>query len=194
MVCGPDSGGTIQDLFVTEDKFEKKYIAADQRVRQIIEERVKAVGGKLWTIRLPGSEGTAAATIFANTSTNVPRYEIGVWQFINIEGLTHEGEKQIPDFGADRDSVGNDEIVYWIWVRNGRISYWSFPDGEDIPRRYPVGGEPGLRKVLVPFGCMKRVYGRPEEFTPFAPDELLRSGYVVKEYFSEAARVLLSIF
>lgn len=85
-------------------------------------------------------------------------------------------------------------IDYWIWVKDGEIGYWSYPNEKSIPRYIQPLSSQQTDKWFIPTEELQKYYGRPEQYTPFAADDVLSVKNVVKEPFSASARALLSIF
>jgi hypothetical protein len=189
------------------NKDKKERAKRDSDIYKSMEKRIEAFGTRLWHIRsTQGLEGIA--TVYVNNSPPVPRYEIGVWKYIDISegGFKNRLEKfgiverpdNIPsmEYGKVQNQGGKEQIEYWIWVKNGEIFYWSFPDESIIPRFSSLNSSEGSspNPVLVTTEYMSKAYGRPEKFTPLAPDDVLGIENVVKDHFSAAARALLQCF
>ena len=195
----PAEKKNIQDLFVIGNSFKKEDVTSSSSVSpslyELIKERAEAMGHTLWNFQF-SDEKIGIATIFINRSEPVPRFEIGVWKFINITSLENqylEDQYIVPNFGS---GTPEQKDSYWIWVRNGEIYYWSFPDEDLIPRYFTNKDntyQPN-KLVLVKTEYLFDTYGRPEKYTPFAPDDALGEENVVKDRFSAAARELLSCF
>jgi len=190
----PAEKKNIQDLFVIGNSFKKEDVTSSSPVSpslyELIKERAEVMGHTLWNIQLSDKE-ISIATIFINRSEPVPRFEIGVWKFINITSL--EDSYIVQNFGG---GTPEQKDSYWIWVRNGEIYYWSFPDEDLIPRHFTNKDNAcqSGKLVLVKTEYLCDTYGRPEKYTPFAPDDALGEENVVKDRFSAAARELLSCF
>lgn len=179
----------------------------NDKIYNYIALRIKAVGGRLWPIRFPnGQEGIA--TIFTNNSKYFPRFEIGVWKYINISDLkirnTLKQKGVIAGFGEDifldyrgREHEEDTPVNYWIWVRGNEIFYWSYPEERLIPRYKPARHyQKPMHAVLVTRDHMIRNYGNPVKHTPFTSYENLRNypDEILSEQFSFPARALLSCF
>jgi hypothetical protein len=199
---------TLQDLFVTMPEHIKQFVQPDTEIYKKMEERVSAVGAKLWRIRF-GDEREGIATIFVNNSGWFPRFEIGVWKFIDISAAklgkardTLDKQGIIDGFGEDvfldyrgRENVEDTPVNYWIWVKDGEIYYWSFPEERLIPRKKPVKYSAPMHAVLVRTQHMIAAYNNLEKYTPFASDEnLSKPNAVLTDQFSLPARALLSCF
>jgi hypothetical protein len=217
-----DSVHTLQDLFVSKGRWIKRAIASNQQVLKCIKDKIGAAGGRLWEIKFP-DESSAMGTIFINHSRKFPRFEIGIWKYIDISGIGIENGKDIyfchnalgeeekdafliHGFGEDvfADYRGQKNIEdmkpsYWIWAKDGEIFYWTFPEERLIPRYKPckqISGKDGafLHSVLVSQAYMQKRYGNPVKYTPFVSDEDLWGEEVIDEQFSFPARALLSCF
>jgi|GEM_PF-1969514 len=202
-----ESINSMQDLFVAMPKYIKKPVQPNSKIDyeknlyDAIKERVETVNSRLWNIVF-ADDSTGVASIFINNSNWFPRLEIGIWKFIDISGLDNSGI--IDGFGEDvfldyrgREDTQETPVNYWIWVKDGEICYWSYPEERLIPRKKP--GKPPenpMHAVLVKAEYMNNVYGNPFRYTPFASDEKLTnySDAVLADQFSLPARVLLSCF
>ena len=177
----------------------------------LIQRRAVAAGLNLWRINFEsGSEGVA--TIFANNSWIFPRFEIGVWKFIDISlesnaSLQEAFEKNdgiAEGFGQDMfldyrgwESVEDSPVNYWIWVKDNEIFYWSYPEERLIPRHRPaIYHSKPKHAVLVKTDYMAKYYNNPIKYTPFTSDENLINypDAVVSDQFSFPARALLKCF
>jgi hypothetical protein len=176
---------TKEKLDGIDHGFKNEYVESGSPLYEIIKKRAEAMGHKLWNLELSGGE--TIATIFINSTEPVPRLEIGVWKFIKISDFTALQKTTSPE---------GEPMSYWIWVKDGEIRYWTFFDEKRIPRF--ISGVNSKIKApnpqLITTEQMREYYGRPEKYTPFATDDVLRVENVVKERFSAAARSLLSCF
>jgi hypothetical protein len=198
----------LQDLFVTMPWHIKQSVRLEDPIYRKLCDRVEAIGGKLFRVLFDKQEGVAS--IFINHSRRFPRFEIGVWKFIDLSSKEFSKHKEklycngiIDGFGVDvfldyrgADGVEETPINYWIWVKDGEIFYWSYPEERLIPRKKP--GKPPekpMHAVLVTTKHMAEAYGNTVRYTPFTSDENLRKpDSVLAERFSLPARVLLSCF
>jgi|CXWL01.1.fsa_nt_gi hypothetical protein len=199
----------VQDLFVTMPWHIKQTVHLKSPIVENLKHRVELAGGRLWRVRLPdGQEGVAS--IFVNHSKRFPRFEIGIWKFIDLSSKEFSNDKRklhcngiIDGFGVDvfldyrgADGVEEIPINYWVWVKDGEIFYWSYPEERLIPRKKP--GKPPekpMHAVLVTTKHMTEAYGHTVKYTPFTSDEKLRNpDTVLAERFSLPAKVLLSCF
>lgn len=189
----------LHDLFVMQTP--KKNVEPCSEVYRIMAGRLQAAGHGLWRVQL--QKGTPmTATIFINASKWYPRFEIGLWKYAEIKA--NAANCMNTGFGEDkhRDFVGQEgsncgKINYWIWVKDGEIYYWSFPEERLIPRCYPTPQEnleSPRNAVLVSSQRMVNVYGLRRIYTPFAADELLQPDAVIEDQFASPARALLSCF
>lgn len=221
-----ESINNIQDLFVTKPKHIKqtvqKYEKSDENVDakysiyEKLKQRVEAVNSKLWNIVFDDGS-TGVASIFVNNSSWFPRFEIGIWKFIDlssphkkIDGEIITCKTALDNYDGIIDGFGEDVFLdyrghedtqetpvnYWIWVKDGEICYWSYPEERLIPRKKP--GKPPekpMHAVLVTTKYMAEAYGNPFKYTPFASDEkLVNPDAVLADQFSLPARALLSCF
>lgn len=165
-------------------------------------DKLDPMSAKASTKRGPGHLSNAIATIFINNSKWFPRFEVGIWKYIDIEGLSED--KITQGFGEDlfaeyRGYENREEIKlnYWIWVKDGEVFFWSFPEERLIPRYKPTTYYEPMDSVIVPRACMIDIYGKRERYTPFASDDLIEQAgvdSVIKDQFSSPARDLLSCF
>ncbi len=179
----------------------------NDRIYHYIALRIKAAGGKLWPIRFPNGQ-KGVATIFTNNSKYFPRFEIGVWEYINISDPkiknTLDQKGVVPGFGEDifldyrgREHEEDTPVNYWIWVRDNEIFYWSYPEERLIPRYKPARHyKKPMHAVLVTADHMIRNYGNRVRYTPFTSYENLRNhpDEILSEQFSFPARALLHCF
>lgn len=206
----------LQDLFVTMPKHIKQTVRKDTEVYKKLKERVEANGSKLYSVRLPsGEEGVAS--VFINHSRRFPRFEIGIWKFVDLSSTHVKKDSEIitckqalkdkdvgiiDGFGIDAfldylsaDGVEETPINYWIWVKEGQIYYWSYPEERLIPRKKPGKPQKPMQAVLLTTKHMNKAYGNTVKYTPFTNDEnLCKPGQVLAERFSLPAKVLLSCF
>lgn len=171
---------------------DNKNVTQDTPICKLIQERTNAMGHTLWNLKLSEQE-SVIATIFFNRSEPMPRLEISVWTVINIADVRDNKEEWINQ-ASETLIKGKEETLmfYWIWVKDGEIHYWTFPDEEHIPKF--ISAPNALNPRLIMTEQMRDFYGRPERYTPFAADDVLGVENVVKEHFSAAARDLLSCF
>jgi hypothetical protein len=193
----------LKDSFVSNQKeYPNNFVENGSEVKKIIQERLESASAKLWTIKF--SDGTIRfGSIFINRSKETPRLEIGIWKYIDISSI--KDQEMVFNFGSDikvpqeqKDDNDLIEICYWIWVKDGAVYYWSFPKERYIPR-YVSSSKTEIEinddlGVLVGTKAMLEKYGRPDLYTPFAPDDVLQIHNVVRDRFSAAARKLLTYF
>jgi hypothetical protein len=134
---------------------------------------------------------------FVNDSRWFPRFEVGIWKYIDISSF--EKGDIVHGFGEDlyKDYRGQEnmeqmKINYWIWVKDGEIFYGSFPEERFIPRYKHTKYSRLKHSVLVSTKYLIETYGKPEQYTPFASDEVLGIDNVIKDQFSLPARTLLT--
>lgn len=214
----------LQDLFVAMPKHIKQTVHKDKgdeintSIYKKLKERVEANGSKLYSVRLPSGE-KGVASVFINHSRRFPRFEIGIWKFIDLHSIhdnknnisckvalhgnkVRDADGIIDGFGIDAfldylgtDGVEETPINYWIWVKDGKIHYWSYPEERLIPRKKPGKTQKPMQAVLLTTEHMTKAYGNPVEYTPFTNDDNLRKPeQVLAERFSLPAKVLLSCF
>lgn len=190
------SSDTLQDLFVPRPKYLKHFVTQGDEIHRLMNRMVVSKGLRLWPLRLADGR-EVIATLFINNSRRYPRFEIGVWKYIDLSLVN---KPIVPGFGEDLFSDYRDQddakMTPWIWSRNGIIRYWSYPEERLIPRNKPVSYPGPQHSVLLTADCMNDTYGNPVCYTPFASDERLREDRkrLIPELFSAPARALLSCF
>jgi len=135
---------------------------------------------------------------FVNDSKWFPTFEVGIWKYIDINSF--EKGDMVHGFGQDlyadyrgQENMEQMKINYWIWVKDGEIFYWSFPEERFIPRYKPTKYSELKHSVPVSTKYMIETYGNPKkQYTPFAFDEVLGVDNVIKDQFSLPARALLT--
>ena len=198
------SVGTLEDLFNASTTLKssvmpiaKKYLSSDKpsrermsnEVYEKINTRLELFGTRLFKIRLPkkidGSSEFAYASLFINNSTWFPRFEIGVWKFIDITGYKEKISREKPfinGFGEDvfQDYRGNvedpaSEINFWVWVKEGEIEFRSYPEERYIPRKKPVRHMCSeSHSVILSSDVLSTNYGINDRLTQFVADERLQ--------------------
>jgi len=214
-----ESESTLQDLFVSKkeikrslykkDAFKEKEVEIKDKKQIIIEKmrrRLEAFNSKLWFINFSNEqtsdEQASVATIFINSSRWCPRFEIGVWKFIDIsKDKTNLENNILAGFGEDifldyrgQEDVEGMNVNPWIWAKNGVVKYWSYPEERLIPRLKPTNYSEPKTAVLVSANYMSEIYGNQRKYTPFASTEDLTDDNVIEGQFSLPARSLLSCF
>ena len=219
-----ESESTLQDLFISKKEIKRSLYKRDysnnntvkdtkQKIIEIMKSRLEAFNSNLWFIDFSNNQGiqeidelASVATIFINNSRWFPRFEIGVWKFIDLSQLEDKDkdklEKNIlPGFGEDifldyrgQEDVEGMNVNYWIWAKNGEVKYWSYPEERHIPRYKPTKYSEPKNAVLVTAKKMSESYGNQRKYTPFASTEYLTDYNVIDGQFSLPARALLSCF
>lgn len=174
----------------SDQKFELVKKEGCRGLLNMMSEKLKTFYAKPWCIKFPNGN-QYIATIFVNNSRSCPRFEIGIWKYIEISKIDEKNKFIKDNFGKDKGPG------YWIWIKNGKICYWSFSEEKLIPRF--ISPDPsqvaGLgQSVLVSTEHLNNIYGRLEKYTPFVSDEDLKITDMVKSRFSVSARALLSCF
>lgn len=211
-----ESIDSIQDLFISMPTHIKQTVqkSSQNSIYEKLKQRVEAVNSKLWNIDFDDGS-TGVASIFVNNSSWFPRLEIGIWKFIDlssphkIDGKIITCKAAVDDYGII-DGFGEDVFLdyrgqedtqetplnFWIWVKDGEICYWSYPEERLIQRKKP--GKPPenpMHAVLLSTDQMKEAYGHIVKYTPFVSDEKLNNpDAVLADQFSLPARALLSCF
>lgn len=193
-----DTESTLHDLFVMRGEWVKQPVTDSSPIYKTMSDILKAAGKKIWRIQLT-DDRIFQSTVFVNDSKWFPRFEVGIWKYIDITSLQKDGI--VPGFGEDlyADYRGQEDIEamkinYWIWVKDGEIFYWSFPEERFIPRYKPTKNSAPKHSVLVSTKYMIETYGKPEQYTPFASDEVLGVDNIIKDQFGLPARALLTCF
>lgn len=191
---------TISSIEVLPDPFKciSKHVEPQSQVFKLIKSHLFAAGKDICRFKFAGCDKRSfTATIFPNNSTPVPRIEIGIWKYIDISDAKDARMNANLElaFVADCSNNGSDQLIaYWIWVKNGEIKFWAFPKAECIPRYFTDDSLETENALFLETQDIHERYGRPEKYTPFAPDDLLGHENVIKGHFSPAARALLSVF
>jgi len=158
----------------------------------LMSERLMTLGTKPWPIKLTNGTQEYIATIFVNNSRLLPRFEIGIWKYIDISHIATEPDKKF----IEQDFAEVNDLEYWIWVKDGEICYWSFSDEKHIPRHISPVHKEEKKSVLLNTAYLKDTYGRLEKYTPFVSDEDLINSSIdmVNGRFSASASALLTCF
>lgn len=206
------SASALQDLFVLKkDDALKRTVNEGSPTYQRMKEKADSAGIKLWRIGL-GDDKDLIGTVFINNSHRFPRFEIGIWKYVDISDLRlpRRGEdgQRIPwnkeeplwGFGEDlyQDYRGQADQVpcnYWIWASEGEVFYWSYPEERLIPRCKPTKGEDKPKdSALLSMDYMIETYGVRTRYTPFARRTDVSGDDVIKAQFSFPAREILTYF
>lgn len=192
-----------QDLFkpISPIKYLLKNTGKSNELFDTIKNRLNLFGSDLYKIKL--GEEECYASILVNNSTWYPRYEIGIWKYIEIDDKKLEDLEHGPidGFGEDlfqdyRGKYGADseEINYWIWVNSGEIYFRSYPEERFIKREQPTGSRHHQHSVLVSSDVLEKQYGVTNRYTPFVNDEVLENNKdsIIRTQFSLPARRLLT--
>ncbi len=207
---------SLQDLFVSRKAkhFIKPFIDTDQgtldvkrdkisgQVYEHVDSQLKIFGSQLFKIQLlknsAGNREYGYGSLLINNSCWFPRFEIGIWKYMDISQLTEkekepiktdnsEGytEHYVKGFGEDlfQDYRGNvriedvaSQINFWVWVKDGEIRYRSYPEERFIPRKKPQRRtQPLAHSILISSDQLEREYGIGDRNTQFVPDENLNS-------------------
>lgn len=180
------------NMFVLKDHSKGKKDSKNTDFLQHIKNRLKVLDNNISFAKLSVSGCKYDAIIFINYSRYLPRFEIGLLNYIDISQFKSDLNKQerelVPGFGEDKFPG------CWIWVKEGKIFYWFFPDKKYIPRYISPPDEKTGKSGLISTHYFRKNYGRLEEYTPYASDEDITNINMVKNRFSSSARCLLSCF
>ncbi len=205
----------LQDLFVSQ---QTKYLVQPEQkisnedypfaeldrnrqalngiVYQTIQDRLKIFGTQLYKIQLldhaSGGQQYGYGSLLVNNSTWFPRFEIGVWKYMEIGDYESVKEAQakrsafneqhyVKGFGEDlfQDYRGNidnptDKLNFWIWCKDGEIHYRSYPEERFLPRLIKKRRTDfEAHRLMISQNDLTCVYGINDKFTQFAPDEVL---------------------
>lgn len=177
----------LQSKYKDENMGSREQITG--RVFDAINSRLKLFGTRLFKLKLQkkydGSQEYVYASLFINNSCWFPRFEIGVWKYMDISSFEDDqlnNEKHFVDgFGEDvfqdyRGTVEDpaSEINFWVWVKDGEIKYRSYPEERYIPRNKPQRRmRPQCHSILVSSDQLSSQYEINNRFTQFVPDETL---------------------
>lgn len=210
-----ESESTLQDLFVSKKEIKRSMYRIEAEKLKKMEQRLTAFGSNLWRINFnekkepkdrTSNEEASVATIFINNSRWFPRFEIGVWKFIDISNkeayknnfknnilVAGFGEDIFLDYRGQEDKEGIN-FSHWIWAKNGEVHFWSYPEERLIPRLKPTKYTEPKTAVLVDAKIMSEIYGDKRKYTPFTSTKDLMDDNVIEGQFSLPARELLSCF
>jgi hypothetical protein len=182
---GLQSGADLQDLFRLVGHRHRK--AAIPKHGPVRESFMRQFGKKCFTLRL--SDGAEElATVCLNKSLYFPRFEIGVWRYVDIGDTDINALGILPGFGGDEFA---EEGSYWIWVDEDEVEFRSYGHTSHIPRREGWPVPQSAAKVLATRSYLTEQWGVTDIFLPWGSDEDVNAGNVIKEPFSAPARALM---
>ncbi len=187
----------LQDLFVANNaKYHLKppddgEIKKAGKVYDYVNSRLQLFGTQLFEVCFKDTDGDEISlgwgSLFINNSCWFPRFEIGIWKYMDIDrgDINDHARKRhfLPGFGEDlfqdyRGNVDNpaSEINFWVWAKDGRIVYRSYPEERYIPRCKPQRRTRfKCHQILISSEALAEQYGIVDQYTPFVPDEIIRS-------------------
>jgi hypothetical protein len=128
------------------------------------------------------------ATVCLNKSLYFPRFEIGVWRYIDIGDTKIDEQGILLGFGGDEFA---EEGSYWIWVDEDEVEFRSYGHTSHIPRRegWPIPSNGA--KILATRSYLTEQWGVTDIYLPWGSDEDVNADNVIKEPFSAPARALM---
>jgi class 3 adenylate cyclase len=188
-----------QDLFkrCQNKKFAKNGVRCGQeKLNNLIGMVAKQISSRAKRARQIFSFGTEVnriALFFINKSRIVPRFEIGICNFMVVtENDFKDGF--IESFGYDEYLHTDEEENYWLWICDGKIHARTIPTAFGIPNREVWKNFVGKKNLLVNNDIEE--FGFLEKYIPVVSDEALSNDQEVFHSMplSSPARSLLEIF